>query len=248
MKEKRLKSYVGYLKTLVRNFAKCLFIHLLRDENQMVDALAKLSSMWDKPTGTAMKSLVIMKIRAPCYGRKSVMSTQIEPEEKSWFYDIKKFIEERKYPDEATLKEKYALRVLARNYASHDGVLYKRMLNGTQLRCLKKNEADEVMKEIHAGVCGSHMNGIILAKKIVQQGYYWMSMEKDCIQIVRQCHQCQIHGNLNHLPPTVLNNLSSLWPFAAWEIDIIGEIRLNASNGYKYIVVTIDYFSRWIEA
>ena len=100
------------------------------------------------------------------------MSTQIGPEEKSWFYDIQKFIEERKYPDEATLKEKYALRVLARNYASHDGVLYKRMLNGTQLRCLKKDEAKEGMREIHAGVYDSYMNGIILAKKIVRQGHY----------------------------------------------------------------------------
>ena len=74
-----------------------------------------------------------------------------------------------------------------------------------------------------------------------------MSIEKDCIQIVRQYHQCQIHGNLNHLPPIVLNSLSSPWPFAAWGIDIIGEIRPNASNGHKYIVVAIDYFSRWIE-
>ena len=72
-------------------------------------------------------------------------------------------------------------------------------------------------------------------------------MEKDCIQTMRKCHQCQIHGNLNHLLPTIMNSLSSLWPFAAWEIDIIGEIRLNASNGHKYIVVAIDYFSRWIE-
>ena len=63
---------------------------------------------------------------------------------------------------------KNTLRVLARNYASHDGVLYKRMLNGIQLRCLKKDEANEVMREIHAGVYGSYMNGIILAKKIVR--------------------------------------------------------------------------------
>ena len=133
----------------------------------MVDALATLSSMWDKLTGKAMKPLVIMKTRAPCYGGESVMSTEIGPEEKPQFYDIQKFIEERKYREEANSKEKYTLRVLARNYASHDGVLYKRMLNGTQLRCLKKDEADEVMREIHAGVCGSHMNGIILVKKIV---------------------------------------------------------------------------------
>ena len=46
----------------------------------------------------------------------------------------------------------------------------------------------------------------------------------------------------------MLNSLSSPWPFAAWGIDIIGEIRPNTLNGHKYIVVAIDYFSRWIEA
>ena len=46
----------------------------------------------------------------------------------------------------------------------------------------------------------------------------------------------------------MLNSLSSPWPFVAWGIDIIGEIRPNASNGHKYVVVAIDYFSRWIEA
>ena len=151
MKEERLKPYHGYLKTLMKGFNKCLFIHLSRDENQMVDALATLSSMWDKLTGTVMKPFVIIKIRAPYYGGELVMSTQIGPEEK--------------YPEEANLKEKYALRVLARNYASHDRVLCKIMLNGTQLRCLKKDEADKLMREIHAGVFGSHMNGIILAKR-----------------------------------------------------------------------------------
>ena len=68
----------------------------------MADALATLSSMWDKPTRIAIKPLVIMKTRAPCYSRESVMSTQIGLEEKPWFYDIQKFIEERKYPNEAT--------------------------------------------------------------------------------------------------------------------------------------------------
>ena len=35
--------------------------------------------------------------------------------------------------------------------------------------------------------------------------------------------------------------------FCSMGIDIIGEIRPNALRGHKYIVVAIDYFSRWIE-
>ena len=83
VKEERLKLYNSYLKTLLKGFDKYLVIHLSRDENQMADALATLSSIWDKPTGTLMKPLVIMKIRAPCYGGESVMRTQVGPEEKS---------------------------------------------------------------------------------------------------------------------------------------------------------------------
>ena len=85
MKKERLKPYNGYLKTLIKGFDKCLFIHLSRDENQMADALITLSSMWDKLTGIAMKPLVIMKTRAPCYGGESVMSTQIRPEKSRSF-------------------------------------------------------------------------------------------------------------------------------------------------------------------
>ena len=82
VKEERLNPCNNYLKTLMKGFDKYLFIHLSRDENQMADALATLSSMRDKPTEISMKPLVIMKIRAPCYGGEQVMSTQIGPEEK----------------------------------------------------------------------------------------------------------------------------------------------------------------------
>ena len=66
----------------MKGFDKCLFIHLSRNENQMADALATLFSMWDKPTGTVIKPLVILKMKAPCYGEESVMNTHIGPEEK----------------------------------------------------------------------------------------------------------------------------------------------------------------------
>ena len=79
MKEERLKPYNGYLKILMKGLDKYLFIHFSREEIQMANALATLSSMWDKLIGTTMNPLVIMKTRAPYYGRELVMSTQIRP-------------------------------------------------------------------------------------------------------------------------------------------------------------------------
>ena len=42
--------------------------------------------------------------------------------------------------------------------------------------------------------------------------------------------------------------MSSPWPFSVWGLDIIGEIHPTASNGHMYILVAIDYFTKWVEA
>uniref|UniRef100_A0A2N9EWW2 Integrase catalytic domain-containing protein n=1 Tax=Fagus sylvatica TaxID=28930 RepID=A0A2N9EWW2_FAGSY len=73
-------------------------------------------------------------------------------------------------------------------------------------------------------------------------------MEADCIEHAKKCHQCQIHSNLNHLPPKELYNMTSPWPFSVWGIDIIGKITPKASNGHEFILVAIDYFTKWVEA
>ncbi|XP_015574142.1 uncharacterized protein LOC107261189 [Ricinus communis] len=72
-------------------------------------------------------------------------------------------------------------------------------------------------------------------------------MEKDFIALVRRYCEFQLYSDLSHIYATELCNLMSLWPFAAWGINIIGEIK-PPSNGHKFIVVAIDYFSKWVEA
>ena len=51
-----------------------------------------------------------------------------------------------------------------------------------------------LMLQVHAGTCGPHMNDVLLAKKIMLQGYFWSTMEADCCQFVCRCHSCQYHG------------------------------------------------------
>ena len=65
---------------------------------------------------------------------------------------------------------------------------------------------------------------------------------------VKKCHNCQVYGDVSHLPSMELQGMTSPWPFAVWGIDIIGEVRPKASNGHRYIIVAIDYFSKWVEA
>ncbi|KAL6335094.1 hypothetical protein AAG906_026474 [Vitis piasezkii] len=90
------------------------------------------------------------------------------------------------------------------------------------LLCLDRTSADRVMREVHAGVCGPHMGGHMLAMSRVS-----------------------IHGDLIHVPPLELHALTSPWPFSVWGIDIIGKISPKSSNGHEFILVAIDYFTKW---
>ncbi|XP_070009761.1 uncharacterized protein [Nicotiana sylvestris] len=45
-------------------------------------------------------------------------------------------------------------------------------------------EASRLLEEIHARTYGPHMNGFVLAKKILRVGYFWMTMETNCIWFI----------------------------------------------------------------
>ncbi|XP_070011096.1 uncharacterized protein [Nicotiana sylvestris] len=73
-------------------------------------------------------------------------------------------------------------------------------------------------------------------------------METDYIQYVCKCFQCQVHADMIKVPQNKLSATSSPWPFAAWGMDVIGPIEHTASNGHRFVLVAIEYFTKWVEA
>ena len=125
--------------------------------------------------------------------------------------------------------------------------LYRRSADGMLFLCLDRTSADRAMREVHAGVCGPHMGGHMLARKIMRTGYFWMTMETDCCRFVQRCPECQTHGDLIHAPPSELHALTLPWSFSVWGIDIIWKISPKSSSGHEFILVVIYYFTKWVE-
>ena len=73
-------------------------------------------------------------------------------------------------------------------------------------------------------------------------------METDCHHHSRTCHKCQIYADKVHVPLVPLNIMTDQWPFVMWGINMIGEIKPTTSNGHCFILVAIDYFTKWVEA
>ena len=72
-------------------------------------------------------------------------------------------------------------------------------------------------------------------------------MKKEFELFVKKCDICQNFGNIIHVPATTLHSVSSLWPFYKWGIDIVGPLPL-ATGHRKFILVAINYFTKWAEA
>ena len=83
--------------------------------------------------------------------------------------------------------------------------------------------------------------------KALRQGYYWPTMQRDALDYVRKCDKCQRFATVPHAPPEMLTSMTSPWPFAVWGIDLIGSLP-TGTGGVKYVVVAVDYFTKWVEA
>ncbi|XP_077251862.1 uncharacterized protein LOC143891100 [Tasmannia lanceolata] len=84
-----------------------------------------------------------------------------------------------------------------------------------KLLCVNEDRTAEILEDVHSCICGPHMNGKMLARKILRLGYFWTTLEADCFSL---------------------------------GIDIIGKVSPKSSSGQEYLLVVIDYFTKWIEA
>ena len=133
----------------------------------MADALATLAATWENLEKLVIRPLILTTTSKPVYKIERISKIEID-DEKPWYHDIQRYLERGELPEEASRNDIITIQELASQYVSLKGELYKRQANGIQLKCLKSEEAHKVMEEVHAGVCGPHMNGLNLSRKIVR--------------------------------------------------------------------------------
>ena len=148
-------------------------------------------------------------------------------------------------PDEKVAARKLKVRV-ARFVLIKD-VQYKKGFSRLYLRCLGNEEADYVIREVHEWICGNHSGSRSLVHKLVRAGYYWPTIQADVEAYVRACNKCQRFSNIIRQPTEELTLMTGLWPFTQWGLDIMGPFP-TAIRQLKFLVVGIDYFTKWVEA
>nr|GEY82771.1 reverse transcriptase domain-containing protein [Tanacetum cinerariifolium] len=135
----------------------------------------------------------------------------------TWMTKLVNYLKEGTLPGDE--KEARKLRLKARQYELIDGILYKRSFLTPWLRCVRPQQAEYVMKEIHEGSCSMHAGP----------------------------RDCQIHRPVTRHPQQPLTPITALWPFYKWGIDIASPFP-EGPGKVKFLIVAMDYFTKWIEA
>ena len=104
-----------------------------------------------------------------------------------------------------------------------------------------------MLREVYEGACGNHSGARLLIHKVVRVGYYWPTIQADAKAYVKVCDQCQRFSNISRQSSEYLTPMMALWPFAQWGLDILGPFPVGTRQ-MKFLVVGIDYFTKWVEA
>nr|GEW48764.1 reverse transcriptase domain-containing protein [Tanacetum cinerariifolium] len=107
-------------------------------------------------------------------------------------------------------------------------------------------EAFDILEACHNGSTGEHHGANLTAKKIVDAGFFWPTIYKDAHEFVKNCDSCQRQGKISQRDEMPQNSIQTCEIFDVWGIDFMGPFLSSRRN--KYILVVVDYLSKWVEA
>ena len=235
---------ICYLKKVCELFKKFVRVqvkHVPRTENSWANTLAKLATASQEdldrwvlvehlmePSINVNSDWVLLVITAPSWM------------DLIWDYLLNGI-------SSSDQNEASKLRARSVRFSFLRGTLYKQGFSASLLKCIGKEDANYVLREVHERIYGNHIGARALVGKTLRQGYYWPTMLKDTTEIVRKCKNCQENAKISHLPTEPLTSIISPWPFQQWGLDILGPLPIGMGQ-CKFAIIGVNYFTKWAEA
>ncbi|GJR64766.1 reverse transcriptase domain-containing protein [Tanacetum coccineum] len=133
-----------------------------------------------------------------------------------------------------------------KHYFWDDPYLFRICADQIIRRCVFGQEALEILKACHEGPTGGHHSANITARKVFDAGFFWPTIYQDAHSMIKSCDACQRQGKISHRDEMPQNAIQVCEIFDVWGIDFMGPFP--SSRGNKYILVAVDYLSKWVEA
>nr|GEZ32120.1 reverse transcriptase domain-containing protein [Tanacetum cinerariifolium] len=133
-----------------------------------------------------------------------------------------------------------------KHYFWDDPHLFKIYADQIIKRCVSSQEDVDILKACHSGPIGGHHRPNYTARTVFDSGLYWPTIYRGAQNLVKNCNVCQRQGKISQRDEMPQNSIQVCEIFDIWGIDFMGSF--SSSRGNKYILVAVDYLSKWVEA
>ncbi|KAK8499659.1 hypothetical protein V6N12_002131 [Hibiscus sabdariffa] len=202
-------------------------------ENQIADHLSRLDNRQDCESN--------IEINENFPDEKILYATAMP-----WYADIVNFLVSGVLPHELSSQGRKKFRHDARYYFWDEPYLFKQCADQMLRRCVPEEEQKDILFHYHTSTCGVHFGGARTAAKVLQSGFYWPTLFKDAHNYYKACDKCQRTGNISRRNEMPLQCILEVELFDVWGIDFMGPFP--SSHGDLYILLAVDYVSKWVDA
>jgi len=108
-----------------------------------------------------------------------------------WFANNINFLASRDLPAHWSTQDKRKFLNEVKNIYWEDPYLFKYCPDEIFLRCIPNNEVSSVIKFCHSEACGGHFSSRKTTAKILQSGFYWLTIFKDMRAFCKTCENYQ---------------------------------------------------------
>ena len=163
-----------------------------------------------------------------------------------WYVDIVNYLAIKRLPADLTRGKWDKIRSDEKYYIWDDPHLWKHCSDQVLRRCIPKTKSISIFTFYHSYACGGHFEPKRTDLKVLESGFYWPSLFKDAYLFCKTYDHCQRLGNSsaqNQMPQTPILIVEI---FDVWGIDFMGPFPSSFDN--LYIILAVDYVSKWVEA
>ncbi|KAJ9551268.1 hypothetical protein OSB04_015313 [Centaurea solstitialis] len=163
-----------------------------------------------------------------------------------WYADIVNYLVTGTTPKELPRSKRDKIKSDSKYYMWDDPYLWKQGSDQIIRRCVSDDEVTSILEFCHSYACGGHFGPTRTARKVLESGFFWPHIHRDTYMFCKACPRCQHTGNLSRRDQMALTPIHACEIFDVWGIDFMGPFP--CSFGFYYILLAVDYVSKWVEA
>ncbi|XP_071718719.1 uncharacterized protein [Rutidosis leptorrhynchoides] len=146
-KDVSMKQYLQLVEKISKTFETLEVVQIPRNKNKKADVLGKLAVL---TFDHLHKKVLVEVLKEKSVDEKVVIAT-VEEGESCWITPYVKYLQDETLPTDAI--DARRIRVSTPLYILENEVLYRKSFSGPNLRCLTPQQAINVVKEMHEGLC-----------------------------------------------------------------------------------------------